>query len=126
MDIGETVLFLSENSTWKRVFGAINSPQDIILVDGRWRVACAISAFPFIAPKGRLMIHDFSRRWYHSILKFYTKEIEVDELAVLIPKSNVDKRSQGPSASIPSQRCPTLEVSILLCLGVIGLCLYSE
>ena len=91
VDIGKTGAFSYPKDTKKGIecFGAIDSTQDIILVDGRWRVACALSAFPFIAPTGRLMIHDFGRTNYHGILKFYIKETEHDELAVFRPKSNV-------------------------------------
>ena len=91
VDIGKTgsFSFPKDQTKGTEYIRAINSTQDIILVDGRWRVACAISAFPFIAPTGRLMIHDFGRTHYHSILKFYTKENEVDGLAVFVPKSNV-------------------------------------
>tara|TARA_B110001450_G_scaffold247226_1_gene262080 strand:- start:3160 stop:3324 length:165 start_codon:yes stop_codon:yes gene_type:complete len=38
------------------------------------------------------MVHDFSRKYYHSLLKVYDKETEVDELAVLTPKPNVSTR----------------------------------
>ena len=91
VDIGNTGAFSypKDPARGTEYIGAIDSVHDIILVDGRWRVACSISAFPFIASTGRLMIHDFSRKKYHSILKFYTMNIEVDTLAVLVPKSNV-------------------------------------
>lgn len=91
VNIGNTSAFSypKDPASGTEYIRAINSVHDIILVDGRWRVACAVSAFPFIASTGRLMIHDFSRTKYHSILKFYTRDIEVDTLAVLKPKSNV-------------------------------------
>ena len=91
IDIGKTGDFSHPEDPTKGTpyINAINSTQDVILVDGRWRVACAISAFPFIAPKGRLMVHDFSRKQYHSLLKLYDKETEVDGLAVLTPKFGI-------------------------------------
>lgn len=94
IDIGKTGAFSypEDPKKGKKYIHAINSTQDVILVDGRWRVACAASAFPFIAPTGRLMVHDFSRKYYHSLLKVYDKETEVDELAVLTPKPNVSTR----------------------------------
>ena len=94
VDIGPTGSFSVPKDPTKgaNYIGAIKSTQDIVLVDGRWRVACAISALPFIAPTGRLMLHDFGRASYRSVLDFYTKETEVDGLAVFIPKSNVSMR----------------------------------
>ena len=94
IDIGKTGAFSQpeDPTKGKQYIHAINSIQDVILVDGRWRVACAISAFPFLAPTGRLMVHDFGRTKYHPLLKVYDKETEVDELAVLTPKPNVSKR----------------------------------
>jgi hypothetical protein len=91
VDIGKTGGYSHPQDPTKgtQYIHAINSTQDVILVDGRWRVACAISAFPFIAPKGRLMVHDFGRKNYHSLLHFYDKETEVDGLAVLRPKSGI-------------------------------------
>ena len=91
VNIGKTGAFSypKDPARGTEYIGAINSVHDIILVDGRWRVACSISAFPFIASTGRLMIHDFDRKKYHSILKFYTMNVEVDTLAVLLRKSNV-------------------------------------
>lgn len=94
IDIGKTGAFShpQDPTKGKEYIHAINSTQDVILVDGRWRVACAISAFPFLAATGRLMVHDFSRKYYHSLLKVYDKETEVDGLAVLTPKPNVSTR----------------------------------
>ena len=94
IDIGKTGAFSQPEDPrrGKKYIHAVNSTQDVILVDGRWRVACAISAFPFLAPTGRLMVHDFGREYYHSLLKVYDKETEVDELAVLTPKPNVSAR----------------------------------
>jgi hypothetical protein len=95
VDIGPTGSFSvpKDPTRGTNYIRAIKSTHDVVLVDGRWRVACAMSAFPFVAPSGRLMIHDFGRAWYHSVLDFYTKETEVDGLAVLIPMSNVSARN---------------------------------
>lgn len=89
VDIGETGAY-----SWPRnqrrssaYVQAIQSAHDIVLVDGRWRVACAVSAFPFVT--GRLLIHDFGRNAYQSVLRLYVKEREVDGLAVLRRRDNV-------------------------------------
>ena len=96
VDIGPTKMFswpLQKNNTKKSqaYVNAINSTQDIILVDGRWRVACAIASFPFIESNGRLLLHDFGRKEYHTLLKFYEKEKEIEELVVLRKKTNVSQ-----------------------------------
>ncbi len=94
VDIGKTGSFSHPADPTKggAYFGAANSTHDIFLVDGRWRVACSISAFPFIASNGKLLMHDFTRKHYHPILKFYNIEAEVDGLAVLKPKMNVSSK----------------------------------
>jgi hypothetical protein len=44
---------------------------DLIVIDGRDRVKCAINAFPFLSDKGVLIFDDTQRERYHSGLKFY-------------------------------------------------------
>lgn len=70
---------------------AIKKKQDVILVDGRWRVACAIQAFSFLDANGKLMIHDFGRKQYQPINLFYKQEIVVDDLAVFRKRDNVSE-----------------------------------
>lgn len=92
VDIGKTGAFshpINRNVDSRPYINAINTTQDVVLVDGRWRVACAISSFRFIEPDGRLMIHDFNRRSYHTILKFYDKERESGNLAIFKRKHNI-------------------------------------
>tara|TARA_B100001989_G_C24419151_1_gene403116 strand:+ start:265 stop:822 length:558 start_codon:yes stop_codon:yes gene_type:complete len=91
VDIGETGSFSNPKDPTKshNYITSIKDKQDIILVDGRWRVACAIRAFPFISENGRLMIHDFHRKYYHSLLKIYQEESKVDSLAVMKPLKNI-------------------------------------
>lgn len=95
VDVGRTgfVSWPKNASGGREYIRSMNEKQDVVLVDGRWRVACAVRAFSFLEEGGRLMIHDFGRRQYHSLLLFYTKEEEMDSLAVLRKRKNVSESS---------------------------------
>lgn len=66
-----------------------NKQFDLILVDGRFREACALYALSLLTESGRLMIHDFMgrRRQYGSVERFYTMLERGDELAVFSAKT---------------------------------------
>lgn len=67
---------------------------DLVLVDGRYRIACALQAIPFVKPRGVVMIHDFdSRPGYASLFKFFDEVDHVDQLVVLKPKDDVGLRA---------------------------------
>lgn len=95
VDIGKTKAFSwpLNRSLGHRYIHAIDEHgmQDVVLVDGRFRVACALAAFHHLAPGGKILMHDFQRTEYHMILEFYDKEQEVDSLAVLTPKAKIDQ-----------------------------------
>ncbi len=58
-------------------------------VDGRFRVACALKALWFLAPGGKVMLHDWPRPDYQDpLLRFYDLHdvTSTGELAVLSPK----------------------------------------
>lgn len=58
---------------------------DTILIDGRWRVACALRV-SMKYPNTTVLIHDFwNRPEYHVVLPFYSVIESVDTLAVLKP-----------------------------------------
>lgn len=61
---------------------------DFVLVDGRFRVACALAAHSRLAPGGRLAVHDFwSRRAYQDALApFYQVTGSAGTLALLTPR----------------------------------------
>ena len=59
--------------------------QDVILVDGRWRVACAANAYSRLHENSILMVHDFNRPQYHVLLNIYQKIREIDTLVILMP-----------------------------------------
>jgi hypothetical protein len=56
---------------------------DCVLVDGRFRVACALQTILHTRPGTRIVIHDFwSRRRYHVLLRFLDVVLSVDNLMV--------------------------------------------
>lgn len=58
---------------------------DLILVDGRFRVACAAIAYKHLVNGGYLLVHDYSlaRSHYHVIEKIYTVVDKANNLAVM-------------------------------------------
>lgn len=56
---------------------------DLILVDGRFRLACALSAILHATPGTKILIHDFERDYYHPVLRFVDRVYQVERLAVL-------------------------------------------
>lgn len=61
---------------------------DILLVDGRWRVACALFALDYIKDDTVVFFHDFSRQEYFVVLEYYDKIGQVDSLVALSRKKN--------------------------------------
>ena len=72
---------------WKKYIQAYKKDYnaDIILVDGRFRVACTLDLFNKIRNDTIIFIHDYvNRKEYHVIEKFYIKLKYWDELALFI------------------------------------------
>jgi hypothetical protein len=66
---------------------------DVVLVDGRARVACAAYALRHLHPESTVLIHDFYRpqnrylsRKYGQVFRFYDQIHRVDSLVALRPK----------------------------------------
>jgi hypothetical protein len=66
---------------------------DVVLVDGRARVACAAYALRHLHPESTLLVHDFYQpryrylsRKYGQLFRFYDEVHRVDSLVVLRPK----------------------------------------
>ena len=61
---------------WKKYIQAYKNSYnaDIILIDGRFRVACALDIFSKIKNDTIILIHDYEpRKEYHILEKFYIK-----------------------------------------------------
>ncbi|MCA9327852.1 hypothetical protein KDA14_04960 [Candidatus Saccharibacteria bacterium] len=59
---------------------------DVIFIDGRARVGCAIRALEYVHEKTRVFIHDWPRS-YNTSLLFYDLVATTQELAELSPKA---------------------------------------
>ena len=78
---------------WKKYIQAykIEYNADIILIDGRFRVACALDIFPKIRNDTIVLIHDYGpRKQYHILEKFYLKLKSYDNLSLFIKNSKVN------------------------------------
>lgn len=65
-------------------------PFDFILIDGRFRKACAYASWAFIKEKAIVAIHDYTHRDDLSeIEKFFNVEESIDSLIVLSKKQKV-------------------------------------
>ena len=72
---------------WKKYIQAYKKEYnaDVILIDGRFRVACALDIFAKIRNDTIIFIHDYiNRPQYHIIEKFYIKIKSWDTLTLFI------------------------------------------
>jgi len=44
---------------------------DVVLIDGRARVACALKVLPYLSPTSTIILHDARRAHYGAILDYY-------------------------------------------------------
>ncbi len=67
-------------------------PVDFVLVDGRFRVACALAAVPRLAPGAHLLVHDFWARpaYQPPVLRHFDLVGSAGTLVLLQPKAPVD------------------------------------
>ncbi len=79
---------------WKKYIEAYKDEfnADIILIDGRFRVACSLDIFSKIRNDTIVLIHDYkNRKEYHIIEKFYKKIESWDTLYAFIKRGNISK-----------------------------------
>ena len=77
---------------WKRYYQSYDSKYnaDIILIDGRFRVACGLDIFPKIRNDTLVLIHDYSHREkYHILEKYYIKVKKWDSLFAFFKNPNI-------------------------------------
>lgn len=66
---------------------------DLVLIDGRFRVACAAQAWKLMSPEARLVVHDYrSRPGYHEIETLFVPEQEAEDLTVFRKKPSASER----------------------------------
>jgi hypothetical protein len=101
-DIGDTLNWaipkVFSRTKWAAVSSAVydqypNFIPDTILIDGRFRVACALMVL--IKFKNvTISIHDFwSRPYYHVLLEYLDVIEQADDLGVFKPKENISSAS---------------------------------
>ena len=76
---------------WKKYIQAYKSEYnaDIILLDGRFRVACGLDIFNKIRNDTIILIHDYTfRKQYHILENYYLKLKTFDTLVAFIKKPN--------------------------------------
>ena len=67
---------------------------DLVLIDGRFRVACLLNLFNHISDSTIILFDDFyNRRVYHIVLNYYDVVQRVGKMAVL-KKKNIDPPTQ--------------------------------
>tara|TARA_B100000963_G_C22510834_1_gene618278 strand:+ start:257 stop:886 length:630 start_codon:yes stop_codon:yes gene_type:complete len=74
-----------------------NNVPDLILVDGRFRVACCLNLLNFLEKinqkKTVILLDDYSKRSHYRILKSFFLIKEVGRMAILKPKSKKNFRN---------------------------------
>lgn len=92
---------------------AVGGEFDVLLVDGRWRVACGLAALKHVKPSSIVMVHDFfykdsgkvSNRYdlnssqYRVFFDWYDLHKQANELAVLTPKPEAVQKAKSNDAS---------------------------
>ena len=83
-----------QNSTTRRAHGRSYVSHDfggrrfdVILVDGRFRVACAVHALRLLKPNGTLLVHDYSR-YAGALHRWYLEVDRAGEMGVLKVRPN--------------------------------------
>ena len=67
---------------------------DLILVDGRFRVACVLQAILYCRQDVKILIHDFTCREYYFVVKNFLDIVYECETLVLFKKKDVIDRSE--------------------------------
>ena len=78
--------------TWIKYIQAYKKEYDadIILIDGRFRVACALDIFNKIRNDTIVLVHDYTfRKYYHILENFYLKLETWDSLVAFIKRQNI-------------------------------------
>jgi hypothetical protein len=87
----------SRQAAWPRYYESVwEDPAacevDLVLIDGRFRVACALEALARGRPHAVLLFHDFwNRTPYHPVLAFTDWLGSCDSLAILRRKPSLDQ-----------------------------------
>jgi hypothetical protein len=73
---------------------ALEIQFDLVLIDGRFRVECALAAAAFGSPGTIVAIHDYKRRaGYYGVEKFFDLVVSVDSLFVFKRRPTINYRA---------------------------------
>lgn len=87
----------AKQAAWPRYYERVwdadgANDTDLVLIDGRFRVACALEALARCRPHAILLFHDFwNRTPYHPVLAFTDWLGSCDSLAILRRKPAIDQ-----------------------------------
>jgi hypothetical protein len=73
------------------IWREISGPPDFILVDGRFRLSCALQSIARCSDVTKIAVHDFERKQYQYILKYTHIVEQVDNLAILRRRQSYDQ-----------------------------------
>eukprot|EP00918_Siedleckia_nematoides_P055958 GHVU01122070.1.p1 GENE.GHVU01122070.1~~GHVU01122070.1.p1 ORF type:complete len:239 (-),score=11.51 GHVU01122070.1:582-1298(-) len=89
-DVGKMRPYVVHPDVLKKQHGVAH--YDVVLVDGRFRRACALYAMKYIDSTSVVLIDDWAdkSRGYHSVLEFFEQVELLSDMVVLRIKKNVD------------------------------------
>jgi len=68
------------------------SEHDLVLIDGRFRVACTLNCLLNTPQNCKIIIHDFwNRPDYHVVLPFLEIQAKADTLGLFVKKDHIDQ-----------------------------------
>lgn len=77
--------------SYPTTFNNVSKTPDVVFVDGRFRVACALESWSNMSEYSKLIVHDYTKRpEYHIIEKYFTKEESAHTLCVFAKRNDVD------------------------------------
>ncbi|MDP2904347.1 MAG: hypothetical protein Q8N96_14775 [Methylovulum sp.] len=101
IDIGKTSLWgyptgFCKKHQWPNYSLSIfsrKSEHDLVLIDGRFRVACTLNCILNTPSNCKIIIHDFwNRSDYHIVLPFLETKAKADTLGLFAKKEGIDHR----------------------------------
>ena len=70
----------------------VDDVPDIVLVDGRFRVACAVKAY-YKLKDGVMLVHDYAREQYHVIEELFELIERKDNLAAFRKRAGLEEKA---------------------------------
>lgn len=78
--------------TYSNIINNYNIDFDLILVDGRFRVACCLASFLKMKNDSHLLLHDYNRMEYHVLENYFQIVEQVDTLVVFKKIESIDEQ----------------------------------